>query len=81
METGAVQKSGISPRRNGQDDNLLRDTDVAAMIGVSRATLWRWVSIGQLPNPIKIGGVTRWWKSEIDAYLVSLTDARDAACA
>jgi predicted DNA-binding transcriptional regulator AlpA len=74
-------KGGPFPRLKGQDDTLLRDTDVAAMLGVGRSTLWRWVSNGQLPNPIKIGGVTRWWKSEIDGHLASVTDARDAACA
>ena len=71
----------FSPRRNGHDDALLRDTDVAAIMGISRPSLWRWVSAGTVPAPIKIGGVTRWWRSEIDAHLAALTDARDATCA
>jgi predicted DNA-binding transcriptional regulator AlpA len=76
-----MQKAGLSPRRNGHEDELLRDTDVAAMIGISRATLWRWMGAGQIPAPIRIGGVTRWWRSEVENHLSDITAARDAACA
>lgn len=71
----------IYPRRNGKNDELIRDVDCAAMVGVSRPTWWRWVGSGDAPAPIKIGGVTRWWRSEVDAFLASLSQARDAACA
>ncbi len=76
-----MPKVEISPRRNGQNDALLRDTDCAAMVGVSRPTWWRWVSAGHVPAPIKIGGVTRWWRSEIEGHLADITAARDSACA
>jgi predicted DNA-binding transcriptional regulator AlpA len=74
-------KDGPSLSLRGKDDILLRDTDVCGLLGVGRTTLWRWASSGKLPKPIKIGGVTRWWKSEIDGCLANFTDARDDACA
>lgn len=76
-----MHKVATSLRRNGENDALLRDTDCAALVGVSRATWWRWVSAGTIPAPIRIGGVTRWWRSDIEALLADITDARDTACA
>ena len=39
---------------------LLTDNAAAALLGISRATLWRRVKDGTLPRPLKIGGATRW---------------------
>lgn len=33
---------------------------VAALFGVSPATIWRWSRAGTLPAPVHIGGVTMW---------------------
>ncbi len=62
-------------------DRLLRDTEAATMLGVARSTFHRWVADGELPKPVKMGGCTRWWQSELEGYLTDLSDARDAACA
>jgi len=53
----------------------LKDRLVAARYGVSRATIWRWVSEGIFPAPVKLTkGCTRWresdllmWEEAIDA--------------
>ncbi len=57
---------------------LIRDTDVAKMIGGSRATVWRRVADGVLPRPIKFGGMTRWVLSEVEAAIARQVAARDA---
>lgn len=62
-------------------DRLLRDTEAAAMLGIGRSTFLRWVASCELPKPVKMGGCTRWWQSEIEAYVAELSEARDAACA
>jgi predicted DNA-binding transcriptional regulator AlpA len=46
-------------------DVLIRDADAAALLGCSKATFWRRVADGTIPRPIKIGGMSRWLKSEI----------------
>lgn len=33
---------------------------VAALYGVSVVTVWRWSKNGQLPEPVRRGGVTAW---------------------
>jgi len=39
---------------------LLSDNAAAALLGISRATLWRRVKDGTLPKPVKLGAATRW---------------------
>jgi prophage regulatory protein len=45
----------------------LTDTQLAERYDVSRATIWRWVSKGILPKPVKLSpGCTRWRKDDIE---------------
>jgi len=52
---------------------LLSDIEVAAVMSVSRNTIWRWVrGLEGFPQPVKIGGVTRWRKADLDKYINDL---------
>ena len=53
------------------NERLLKDVDVAAMLGVSRRRVWSMVSTGSLPEAIKVGGgrSTRWRLSEVHAWI------------
>lgn len=44
---------------------LLRDSDCAVIIGCSKATWWRRVADGTMPQPVRIGSMTRWKLSEV----------------
>ena len=44
---------------------LLSDNTASALLGISRATFWRRVKDGTFPQPIRIGGITRWKRSEL----------------
>lgn len=46
-------------------DQLIRDSEAAALLACSKATFWRRVSDGTIPRPVKIGGMSRWLRSEI----------------
>ena len=65
------------------DDPLLSPRDICDALGVSRATLYRYVRNGSFPQPsIKFpaGRQTqayRWRKSVVEAYLSSLEAAPD----
>ncbi|MFS2049761.1 helix-turn-helix transcriptional regulator [Variovorax sp. Varisp41] len=39
---------------------LVPDREAAGMLSMGRSTFWREVKAGKLPQPIKIGGLTRW---------------------
>lgn len=47
------------------EQSLLREKDACTILGISRATLWRRVKDGTIPQPVKIGGATRFPSSEI----------------
>jgi len=48
---------------------FLSDKDLAARYGVTRATIWRWLAEGRLPETVHIGpNTTRWKKSSIEEH-------------
>ncbi len=51
---------------------LLRDTQVAQLVGVSRGTVWNRVRAGKFPKPIKWEGVTVWKRAEIEKFVERL---------
>jgi excisionase family DNA binding protein len=48
---------------------LLSVDQVARMLGISGRSVWRMLSSGELPSPIKIGGLTRWSREQIQAMI------------
>lgn len=60
-------------------ERLLTVQEVARILGVSVATVWRHTKCGTLPEPIKIGGATRWVESEICDAINKRKDARHRA--
>ena len=56
---------------------LLDVKAVAALFQSSPATIWRRVNDGTLPRPIRIGGMTRWARDEIDAVIDRAKAVRD----
>lgn len=59
-------------------DPLIRDTDGAFILGCSKATFWRRVADGIVPQPIRIGRTSRWLRSEIEAVVATAASKRDA---
>ncbi len=60
-------------------DPLLKDREGAAMLGVSVPTFWRRVADGTIPKPIKLGALSRWPQSEIQAVIERAKAARQSA--
>ena len=60
-------------------DPLIRDLEAAEMLGASKSTFWRHVASGVFPRPIKIGGMSRWRRSEIEAVINRAAAQREAA--
>ena len=58
---------------------LLDVKAVAALFQSSPATIWRRVNDNTLPRPVRIGGMTRWARDEIDAVIDRAKAARDEA--
>ena len=51
---------------------LLRDAQVANLLGIHRTTVWRRVREGKFPAPIKWDGITVWRRKDVEAFIESL---------
>ena len=53
---------------------IIRPSELALLLGISKVTLWRWERDGQFPQRKKIGPgkAVGWLSSDIDDYLKSL---------
>jgi predicted DNA-binding transcriptional regulator AlpA len=59
-------------------DPLLTDNECAELVQVSVPTWWRWAAKGIVPKPIKLGGLSRWPKSEVLAVIEAAKARRTA---
>jgi predicted DNA-binding transcriptional regulator AlpA len=50
---------------------LVRDTDAAKMLAIARSTFWQGVRKKLLPQPVKIGGATRWRVSDLQQHIAA----------
>lgn len=51
-------------------ERLLRVAEVMARTGLSRPTIYRWMSAGQFPKPVPLGRVlVAWPESAVDAWI------------
>jgi excisionase family DNA binding protein len=72
--------AAAAPSQNGaQIDLLLNVREGADYLGISVPTFWRWISKGLLPKPIKLGGLSRWLKSDLVAFVAAAKAHRDAS--
>ncbi len=60
---------------------LISDVEVAEILSCSRTTVWRRVADGTLPKPLKLGGLSRFVLSEINARVESAMAARNGKAA
>lgn len=60
-------------------DELLRIDEVLDRVALSKATLYRLVTRGGFPAPIKLGRASAWRASDVAAWVASLSPGRSAA--
>jgi len=60
-------------------DPLLTVREGAKELGCSIPTFWRWVANGMLPRPVKLGGMSRWPRSELLAVIQRAKAQRNTA--
>jgi excisionase family DNA binding protein len=46
---------------------LLSVREVGEVLGLNKSSIWRLARAGKLPQPIKVGGSTRWRRADIEA--------------
>lgn len=55
---------------------IMRAPEVCARVGLTRATLYRKIKLGQFPMQVNMGGPVGWFDDEIDAWMEKLALAR-----
>jgi prophage regulatory protein len=60
---------------------ILRLSDVMALTGLAKSTVYSWGANGKFPRPFKIAGsiASAWASSEVDAWIDATTRAGIAA--
>lgn len=49
---------------------------VASLLGINARSVWRRVAEGDLPKPVKVGRLARWFASDIANYQQQLREGR-----
>ena len=52
-------------------ERLIGRKEVLILIGISNATLWRWIKAGRFPAPLKIGKKKVAWRSSVLATWIA----------
>jgi len=50
---------------------LLSAEELAVILSISKRSLWRLRSAGQLPRAVQLGGSTRWRRLEVEAWITA----------
>lgn len=69
----------LSLEDNLDVDPLLTAKEGAQLLTISEPTFWRHVGNGKLPKPIKLGHLSRWPRSELQAVIERAKSAREVA--
>ena len=59
-------------------NRLIRIKDVMDRTGLARSTVYKYISLGQLPQPIKLGTrAVAWVEREVEAWICESIERRD----
>lgn len=59
------------------ENHLLTKGEVCRYFGnLNPSTLYRQIKQGKLPKPVRVGGSSRWLRSECEAVLQAMVDGR-----
>lgn len=59
-------------------ERLLRVQEGAQMLGISKSFFWQRVRSGEIPKPVKLGRLSRWRLSDIEAVIEEAARASTA---
>lgn len=53
----------------GNPPLLIPACELARLLGISKRTLWRLLSAGKLPVPVRLGNSVRWRLDEVEQWI------------
>ena len=70
LETQILSEGHVSPAAPALE-RLISRKETLILIGISNATLWRWIKAGRFPAPMKIGKKKVAWRSSVLATWIA----------
>jgi len=61
-----------------QEERLISIRNVASRLGLSVRAVYRLVARDEFSRPVKVGGATRFYESDLDEYLSRLREGRNS---
>lgn len=58
---------------------LLTIADIKSQLNCAQSTIYRWIEQGEFPKPLKIGGLARWTKEDLETYKDNAVQRRNDA--
>jgi predicted DNA-binding transcriptional regulator AlpA len=59
--------------------DLLTVNDVARRLQVAVRTVWRWLAVGRLPQPLRFSSICiRWRRADVDQFIAALAHEAQA---
>ena len=55
------------------NDRLLKMKDIQELLQLSRSGVYTAMRLRGFPQPVKIGGASRWWRSEVFSWMNELS--------
>ena len=71
LETHIPTDGLYKPGRTTALERLIGRKEALILIGISNATLWRWIKAGRFPAPMKIGKKKVAWRSSVLATWIA----------
>ncbi len=59
-----------------QEERLISIREVGLRLNLSVRAVYRLISSNEFPRPVKVGGATRFYASDLDGYLSRLKEGR-----
>lgn len=64
--------------KNTSQSKFASAREVADFYGVGLSTVWRWLKLGLIPAPIRIGRRTLWEAADLEEHVATLRAKRPA---
>lgn len=64
-----MEQADDSDHRKPKKNGLLNALEVAEYLKISKRTLWRLLSSGEVPEPIRFGGNVRWSVATLETWI------------
>ena len=76
LVTARFEPRNFMEQNNNSKEHLLTLADVGERLSLSKRAVYRLIAKGDLPKPVKLGGATRLYESDLEEFFQTLKSER-----